>query len=55
MDEIDTLLESSDDGVSKLQFVDEDFKLLAQEAYATIGMPNITLTTAWTVFKQIVE
>lgn len=55
MNEVDDLLEASDDGVSRLQYVDEDFEPLATEAYTSIGMPEITLTTAWAVFRRMVE
>ena len=54
-DDIDNLLEGSEDGLSKMRHVDEDFEPLANEAYATIGMPDITLSTAWAIFRQMVD
>lgn len=53
MDEVDELLADSEDGFSRMRYVDEEFELLAQEAYETIGEPEITLSTAWIIFRQM--
>lgn len=53
LNEIDDLLADSEDGVSKLRYVDAEIEPLIKEAYLDVGSPNITLATAWAVFKQI--
>ena len=53
--EVDELLADSEDGELKLQYVDEDFKPLAEAAYDAIRRPDITLTTGWTVFRGMVQ
>lgn len=55
LDEVDELLDSSEDGLAKLRYVDEEFELLAQEAYEAVGSLDITLETAWVVFRHMVE
>lgn len=53
MDEIDRLLAESDDGISKMSYVDADFEPLAEEAYKAIGSPCITVESAWPVFQKM--
>ena len=36
------------------QFVTPEFQAMADAAYADIGLPRITLTTAWTIFSVVV-
>lgn len=55
MDEIDELLADSEDGLSHMQYIDKEFGLLAEEAYEAIGGPEITLDTAWAIFRQMLE
>jgi hypothetical protein len=54
MEEIDELLEDSEDGMSRMRYVDEMFELLVEEAYLAIGAPDIKLQMAWIVFRQMV-
>jgi hypothetical protein len=54
MKEIDELLEDSEDGLSRMWYVDEMFEPLAEEAYQAIGTPDIKLEMAWIVFGQMV-
>jgi hypothetical protein len=54
MEEIDELLEDSEDSLSCMQYVDETFEPLAEEAYQAIGTPNIKLEMACIVFRQMV-
>ena len=37
------------------QFVTPEFQAAADGAYADLGYPRITLTTAWTVFVAVVD
>jgi hypothetical protein len=54
MEEIDGLLWDSEDGLLRMRYVDEIFEPLAEEASQAIVAPNITLETAWIVFRRMV-
>jgi len=53
--ELNRLLTKAEKEAEKdMEYVDEDYCALAEEVYAVIGKPEITLETAWIVFKQMV-
>lgn len=37
------------------QFVTPEFQAAADDAYAELGRPRITLTTAWAIFEDVVD
>lgn len=53
--ELDRLLKKAEEeAYEDMEYVDEEHKALADEVYAVIGKPVITLDTAWLVFKQMI-
>jgi len=54
LEEVDRLLEASEEGLYLMRYVDEEFDVVARRLYHRIGEPHITLETAWIVFKQMV-
>ncbi|KAJ7792503.1 hypothetical protein B0H14DRAFT_2930834 [Mycena olivaceomarginata] len=55
-DVIDQLLEEARaEAHEHMRYVDDEFDVLAQEAYMTLGEPEITLQNAWTVFRAMVD
>ena len=35
------------------KFVSDDFRLVAEDAYATIGSPALTVESGWAIFAQM--
>ncbi|KAJ6609275.1 hypothetical protein B0H10DRAFT_2438663 [Mycena sp. CBHHK59/15] len=54
MDVLDALLESCDEGYAKMRYVDDAFHEIAEAAYIAAGKPQITVQTAWLVFRSMV-
>ncbi|KAJ7796019.1 hypothetical protein B0H14DRAFT_2916904 [Mycena olivaceomarginata] len=55
-DVIDQLLEEARaEAHEHMRYVDDEFDVLAQEAYMALGEPEITLQNAWTVFRAMVD
>jgi hypothetical protein len=55
-DIIDQLLEEARaEAHEHMRYVDDEFDVLAQEAYMALGEPEITLQNAWTVFRAMVD
>ncbi|KAK7001070.1 hypothetical protein R3P38DRAFT_2559293 [Favolaschia claudopus] len=55
-EEIDELLDEAREAAHEhMKFVDDDFDILAHDAYDALGKPDITLQNAWVVFRAMVE
>ncbi|KAJ7826448.1 hypothetical protein B0H14DRAFT_2817192 [Mycena olivaceomarginata] len=55
-DVIDQLLEEAcAEAHEHMRYVDDEFDVLAQEAYMALEEPEITLQNAWTVFRAMVD
>jgi len=53
---LDQLLEQwEEEAREHMRYVDEDFEPVAEAAYEAIGKPEITLQSAWVVFRAMVE
>ncbi|KAH9838971.1 uncharacterized protein C8Q71DRAFT_746953 [Rhodofomes roseus] len=53
--ELERLLSKAEKEAEKdMEYVDEEYEALAEEVHAAIGKPEITLDTAWIVFRQMV-
>ncbi|KAK7057068.1 hypothetical protein R3P38DRAFT_2498032 [Favolaschia claudopus] len=52
---LDRLLEEARETAQEhMRFVDDDFDVLAQDAYKALGEPEITLQNAWVVFRDMI-
>ncbi|KAK7027209.1 hypothetical protein R3P38DRAFT_2527115 [Favolaschia claudopus] len=53
---IDELLdEARETAREHMRYVDDEFDVLARDAYEALGKPDITLHSAWVVFRAMVE
>uniref|UniRef100_A0A0W0ETQ1 Uncharacterized protein n=1 Tax=Moniliophthora roreri TaxID=221103 RepID=A0A0W0ETQ1_MONRR len=45
----------SEGGTDLMHYVDQEFEPVAEEAYALIGSPQITLESAWIIFSRMLQ
>lgn len=55
MDVLDQLLEGCEEGYRQMRYVDEAFEEIAEEVYAALDKPEITVHNAWVVFRAMIE
>ncbi|KAJ7172053.1 hypothetical protein C8R46DRAFT_1073669 [Mycena filopes] len=53
-DVIQELLDGCEEGYARMRYVEEEFDVIAEEAYTAMGRPAITLHNAWAVFRVLI-
>ncbi|KZS95046.1 hypothetical protein SISNIDRAFT_452364 [Sistotremastrum niveocremeum HHB9708] len=52
---VDSILETMEEGRDLMRYIDTDFEVLVEEAYAQIESPGINFENAWDIFRQLID